>query len=282
MLCLERWLHVSAWWLHRCWWCHGGREPGCWPRSTALGVTREGSCRARAACMALWAWRHSVPGRADVGQAGPVRQQVCCFQLFKKKERKKKKSHVECPCLQGCGLCIQLLGESLWPLFCSRSFGSDQNQKMHTWGLLLCRTDGRRALTAVETLERAPAKSSKICFLPYLERLAWRNWFVMLRFGLAVGKLLTLQALSVTNLCNLPKRPWFGQSSPVPEKTIHVQMHWPRSEHCKWVCIETAVAGIAGRTAAPGLSWCASRELRFTVRLVSPRVYCASALWPCF
>lgn len=47
----------------------------------------------------------------------------------------------------------------------------------------------------------------------------------MLRFGLAVGKLLTLQALSVTNLCNLPKRPWFGQSSPVPEKTIHVQMH---------------------------------------------------------
>lgn len=91
VLCLERWLHVSAWWLHRCWWCHGGREPGCWPRSTALGVTREGSCRSRAACMALWAWRHSVPGRADVGQAGPVRQQVCCFQLFKKKERKKKK-----------------------------------------------------------------------------------------------------------------------------------------------------------------------------------------------
>lgn len=87
----------------------GSRDPGCWPKSTALGVTREGSCRAQAACMAFLAWRHSVSGRADVGQAGPVRHLACCcFQLFKKKKRRKK-AMWNILALGGCGLCVQLL-----------------------------------------------------------------------------------------------------------------------------------------------------------------------------
>lgn len=55
-----------------------------------------------------------------------MKQLAYCFQLFKKKKEKGKKSHLERSCLGALWSLHAAAGESLWPVLHSSSFGNDQ------------------------------------------------------------------------------------------------------------------------------------------------------------
>lgn len=188
-----------------------------------------------------------------------------------------------------CSLCIQLPGESLWPVLHSLSFGNDQctsenaNVRIVT---LLNRLKSRKAcsLTTPETLERAPAKSSKNLHSPFwlilkfsLKELicdapAWICW----RKALDSSRPLSNKCLEhpqrrccLTSLLHFHRRLFLYKCTDLIQNSA--TGFW-------WVCTETAMAEVAGRGAANGVSWGASLLWNWWV----PSVCHALALQACF